>query len=665
MRPLSKSPRINEGLTRLGVSNYFDVLYHLPRTYDNFAPTRENDLDHKERVVLIGKLAGPLVYNRHQHISVVTFPFVTKNHIFYRIIAYNRPYLLNQLKNETIYTLVGIYNGQKHEINLVNLIRGEMEPDQYLKPIYSLPAQIANHEYLRLVRRAFHLVSDELSNDIPQELVNRYHFVTEKEALSSIHFPRTLEDVYQGLRVLKYRECLLFSLKTQLIRAENKLLKKGKKATINLQKINEFILTLPYKLTTDQVKAVREIVLDMNQQNLMYRLLQGDVGTGKTLVAEIALFANYLRGDQGALMAPTDTLAQQHYQTLKAIFGSMNIKIGLLTGNLSSEERTIIKHQLIAGSIDIVVGTHALFSADIFYLSLGLAVIDEQHRFGVNQRGLLAAKGERSDLLLMSATPIPRTLALTLYGDLEVTTLAQFPQKKRDVITKILSPNNPELFEEIKKTLAKKQQIFIVAPLIDQNDGGRSSVMSLAQDYQKSFPQEVQILHGKLSSEEKQLIIENFKNGSKPLLISTTVIEVGIDVGSASLMIVYDASSFGLAALHQLRGRIGRQGQKATCILLGNEEDEEAKKLRVLVESNDGFHIAEADLKLRGPGEMSGLRQSGLPSFQYVNIITDFTMFEYARIDATEIMRHGKDVNYQAILETAQKEIKFSQFTNV
>lgn len=665
MKQLSKSPRINEALSHLAISSYFDVLYHLPRTYDNFAPTRESNLDHKERVVLIGKLAGPVLFNRHQRVKVVTFPFVTKNHISYRIVAFNRPYLLNQLKNEEIYTLVGIYNRQKHEINLVNLVRGEMEPDRYLKPIYSLPMTLANHEYLRLVRKSFKLVGESISNDIPQELVKRYRFISEKEALAAVHFPQTIDDVYQGLRVLKYRECLLFSLKTQLIRAENKLLKKGLKAEIDLQKINDFILTLPYKLTTDQVKAIREIVLDMNQQNLMYRLLQGDVGTGKTLVAEIALFANYLRGDQGALMAPTDALAQQHFQTLSKLFSSTNIRIGLLTGNISLEEKNKIKNQLSSGEIDIAVGTHALFSSDVFYHSLGLAVIDEQHRFGVNQRGLLAAKGERSDLLLMSATPIPRTLALTLYGDLEVTTLMQFPQQKRDVITKIFTSDSNQIHQEIKKTLAKNEQIFVVAPLIEEGNGNRSSVEALAENYLKHYPQEVQVLHGKLNADEKQIILQRFKNGEKPILISTTVIEVGIDVGSASLMIIYDAASFGLAALHQLRGRIGRQGQRALCMLLSDNQTEDEEKLQVLVNSNDGFYIAEADLRLRGPGEMSGLKQAGLPNFQYVNIISDFAMFDYACKDASEILAHPKDPENIAILQAAQREIKYQLFTNV
>lgn len=664
MKPLTKSPRIAEGLAQLNIKTFFDVLYHLPRRYDNFTPTRETELDHKEKVVLIGRLAGPPLYKKHLKVNSVTFPFVTENKNYFKVIAYNRPYLLQQLKMDVLYTLIGTYNDQKHEVNFETIVVGEMEPDKYLKPIYSLPASIANFEYIRLVHKAFNEVGSILDNDIPTQLQKRYRFLSEKEALAAIHFPKQFPDIYQGLRVLKYQECLLFSLKTQLIRMENQALRKGKKAEIALLKINDFIKTLPFKLTRDQIKAIREIVLDMNEQHLMYRLLQGDVGTGKTLVALIALFANYLRGDQGALMVPTDTLANQHYQTVKKMFKNTSIKVALLTGNITPEERKEVKRGLVLGKIDIVVGTHALFSEDIEYRSLGLAVIDEQHRFGVNQRGLLAAKGERSDLLLMSATPIPRSLALTLYGDLEVTTLAEFPQQKRDVITKVLKYKDPEIDLEIKKALTKNAPVFVIAPLIEEGPSQRFSVLQLAEDYQKKYPNLVQVLHGKLSSEEKAEILQNFKNGIKPVLISTTVIEVGIDVPEASLMIIYDASSFGLATLHQLRGRIGRNGQPALCLLL-NEDEEAEDKLKTLVESNDGFVIAEADLRLRGPGEISGYRQSGFPTFQFANIIDDLAMFKHARKDAEEIIKNPYQPSNFAIINRAKHEIRALEFTNV
>ncbi|MGI6713580.1 MAG: ATP-dependent DNA helicase RecG [Bacilli bacterium] len=664
MKPLTKSARIAEGLRQLNIKDNFDVLYHLPRRYDNFTPTRETELNHKERVVLIGKLAGPPLYKKHLRVNSVTFPFVTQKKNFFKVIAYNRPYLLQQLKMDVLYTLIGVYNDQKHEINFETIVVGEMEPDKYLKPIYSLPSSIANFEYLRLVQKAFAAVSQHLDNDIPLKYRKKYRLISEKDALSAIHFPKKYSDIYQGLRVLKYRECLLFSLKTQLIRAENQTLKKGSKSAIELLRINEFIKTLPFKLTQDQVKAVREIVLDMNKPHLMYRLLQGDVGTGKTLVAIIALFANYLRGDQGALMVPTDTLANQHFQTVRNLFKDTEIKVELLTGNIPLERRHEIKKGLLSGKIAIVVGTHALFSEDIEYKSLGLAVIDEQHRFGVNQRGLLAAKGERSDLLLMSATPIPRSLALTLYGDLEVTTLAQFPRQKRDVITKVLPSKDKEINREIQKALEKNTPVFIIAPLIEEGASQRFSVLKLADAYQKRYPDQVQVLHGKLSSEEKEQILQNFKNGLKPILISTTVIEVGIDVPEASLMIIYNASSFGLATLHQLRGRIGRQGQRALCLLL-NDEEEAEEKLQTLVKSNDGFAIAEADLRFRGPGEISGYRQSGFPAFQFANIIDDLAMFKYARKDAEEIIRDSLEADYRPLLETAKKEIRAQAFTNV
>ncbi|MCR5505656.1 MAG: ATP-dependent DNA helicase RecG, partial [Bacilli bacterium] len=499
----------------------------------------------------------------------------------------------------------------------------------------------------------------KIYNVIPYYYLNKYRLVNKEEAIRFAHFPKNHEEVRQSLRHLKYEEALLFSLKNQLIREENKSLAKLRKEPIDLSLCEPWLKTLPFTLTEDQKKASEEIIEDMNQNGLMYRLLQGDVGTGKTLVSFIALYANYLRGDQGALMAPTDALARQHYQNALEIFKNTKVKIALLLGSTPQSKKKEIYADLEDGTIDLVIGTHALFSKAVTYSSLGLAVIDEQHRFGVNQRILLASKGEHADLLMMSATPIPRSLALTLYGDLDISTLTVFPSKKRDVITQIVGSEDSIIYKTIDESLKDYRQVYVVAPLIDYREDERYSVEKLYARYLLKYPKKVGLLHGKMKSEEKEEALNKYYSGELPILVSTQVIEVGIDVKTSNTMVIYDASSFGLASLHQLRGRIGRDGSKAHCLLTLDEDDEESReRLEILCHSEDGFEIAEEDLKLRGPGELTGNKQSGLPNFRFLNVVDDYKIFLVARDDAKHIMENRKEKGFSWIVERAKREIK-------
>ena len=397
----------------------------------------------------------------------------------------------------------------------------------------------------------------------------------------------------------------------------------------------------------------------MNQSSLMYRMLQGDVGSGKTLVSFIALYANHLRGDQGALMAPTDSLAKQHYENAKKIFANTKLKIALLVGSTKENEKRNIYDDLMDGSIDIVIGTHALFTKSVQYSSLGLVIIDEQHRFGVNQRIALANKGEHADLLMMSATPIPRSLGLTLYGDLDISTLTSFPSTKRDVTTEVVNSNDERIYQLIDESLKEKRQVYIVAPLIDYRDDERYSVEQLYARFVLRYGNKVGLLHGKMSANDKEIALSKFYSNEVPILVTTPVIEVGIDVKPANLMIIYDASNFGLASLHQLRGRVGRDGSKAYCLLTHDDEtDEEAlTRLNILTKSNDGFEIAEEDLKNRGPGELMGLKQSGIPNFNYLNVIDDIKIFTVARDDAKYILNNPKEKGFEYFIERVKKDI--------
>lgn len=658
---LTKSPRIKDALENIGIRNFLDVIFHLPRTYDDFTLSKEPFATDKGRVTLFGQIISIPRIVKANKVTLVTFSFQSTSGYTYRVTAFNRPYLINTLKYAQEVTLVATFDGNKRELNLVKLVDGKLEEDKKFQSVYSLPSSIKNFEYQRLVEKAFKEGSEGLVDLIPPSLSAKYRLLGLKEAYRRVHFPKGYEDVALGLRTLKYEEALIFQLKNALIRKANKSLNKEEKTSIDLKRVNDFIQTLPYKLTSDQINAVREIGLDMNEKTLMYRLLQGDVGTGKTLVAFISLYINYLRGEQGVLMAPTDILARQHFENALNIFKGTALKIELLVGSLKEKEKNEIKRRLIVGDIDLLIGTHALFTEDVEYKNLGFVVIDEQHRFGVNQRNLLVKKGEHADLLLMSATPIPRSLALTLYGDLDLTTIKTFPFRKREVETKIIENNQMEINKAINAKLAEGKSVFIVAPRIEGEEA--NSVETLVEIYKKQFPHLVTYVHGKMSVEEKEEAIHLFKSGTSPILVATSVIEVGVDVKNAALMLIYSPLSFGLSQLHQLRGRIGRDGTKALCLLV--TEDEEVDKLKILEESEDGFKIAEADLSLRGPGEIIGVKQAGIPHFNSLNLVNDYKLFQIAREDALMILNHSENPEFKAILNHAKKEINSDIFTNV
>ena len=663
MDVFSKSVRINKALKEMRIFSYVDALRHLPRRYEDYSSTKETDLVDKQRVVAVGKLISTPVTNKFGKLYLTKFTFLTnKNNIFY-CEAWNRPYLFNILKlEEEIYTLIGSYDAKKKIVNVININKGFVEDGNFLKPVYSLPTSLDNHEFIRIIKTSFANTSkNDVYDTIPLYYRKKYRIVNKYDAYRLLHQPDNFEDIRQGNRYFKYEECLKFALKNQIIRYNNKLLSKVDKTPIDEEKVKEFISFLPFTLTKDQEIVVGEILSDMNNSSLMNRLLQGDVGSGKTLVAAIASYANFVRGDQTAFMAPTDALARQHFKNLVQIFKNTDIKIALLLGSTSTKERAIIRQGLINNEINLIVGTHVLFSKDISYLSLGLAVIDEQHKFGVNQRETLASKGDRADLLLMSATPIPRTLALTLYGDMDVSTITTFPFKERKIETFVVKDNDERINKVIEESLANNKKIFVVTPLIEEKSDDEFSVEKLYARYLLKYPGKVSILHGRLDDDDKLFALDDFYKGITPIIVSTTVIEVGIDVKDADLMIIYDATHFGLATLHQLRGRIGRDGKPSKCFLVSNSsEEEELEKLNVLVKSNDGFYVSSEDLRLRGPGELLGVKQSGIANFNYVNLVNDYRIFEVARDDAKYILDNKDELGFRYIVSVVNKEIEKS-----
>lgn len=656
---LSVSKKTKAFLDQMGIRGAYDVLTHLPRRYDVFLYTEKSQLFHlkdKQRVVLFGHVLGGVKTMRFAKASCSQFFFEQEDGIQFKIVAWNRPYLAKILKDYGDFTLKGSYDEARHELNFLSMKKGRVDLKDAFVPVYSLPEGYPEHLFRDLVKKSFEALHGSIEDLVPQEFLRKYRLLSKEESLFRCHFPSLEKDIREGRRSLKYEEALLFCLKNALIRKQNQgILRYGKKP-IDRPALRSFVHSLPYSLTHSQKQAIAECLEDMEKPSLMYRLLQGDVGSGKTLVASLLLFANATRGSQGALMAPTETLAKQHYQNLKKFFGGTPYKVDLLLGECKGEERKRTLSSLSSGETSVIVGTHALFSSSVAYASLGLAIIDEQHKFGVNQRALLQEKGDSCDLLLMSATPIPRTLSLSLFGDLEVSTLTEFPSGLRKITTKCMDLSSKTPFKEAKKAIESGKAVYVVAPQIEGE--GYSSVKKVFSLYQEAFPGKCVLLHGAMSEEEKEAAILSFKTLLCPILVATSVVEVGIDVKEASLMIVYEASNFALSSLHQLRGRIGRGGQEGLCLLLDRAKEDDAKrKLEVMASTDDGFKIAEEDLRMRGPGTWAGVKQSGLPDFLFLNLVEDGPILECAREDAKILISNpGKEANSK-LLSVAKESL--------
>lgn len=644
MKLLTSSDKMLDSLHRMGIYDSFDLIKTLPYKYEDYSYTDESSLKDKDKVTILLRLVSNPIYLKTPKIDIIKFFAVSiHSNKFYTCVIYNRAFYKTMLNLEDQYTVVATFNEAKKELSVINLFKGEVTSEKKYKPAYHLPSDLSQSNFISLMKRTLETPEMVFPYDVPKVIRDKYKLLNKVDALKKVHFPSSKEDIALGLRTLKYGECLEFSLKNYLIKKENKKEVVGKTKIPDLKVINDFITNLSYKLTGDQIRAIREIVLDMNSSSLMYRLLEGDVGTGKTIVATACLYANNLRGNQGAFMVPTDTLARQQYDDLTKLLSPYGIRVGLLIGSLSIKEKREMKEKLINKEIDVVVGTHALFSKDVEYASLGLCIIDEQHRFGVNQRSELISKGDLCDLLMMSATPIPRTLAIAIYGDLDVSTLNEYPVDKNIVETLVLSPSDSRIFSTINETISSNRQVFIIAPKIEEKEN-IYSVEYLYSYFKDIYGDEVVSLSSKNKSKEKEEILDSFKRGDTKILISTTVVELGLNVLSAGAIIIYDASRFGLATLHQLRGRVGRDGQDATCLLI---DEKEVERLSILRDNYNGQDLAYEDLKMRGSGDFLGVKQSGFPSFQTVNVIDDFKMFTYARDDANFIMNNLDKVEFE------------------
>lgn len=657
LKELKLTPKRTLICEKLGLNNSYDILSYYPYKYDELIKTQYSNFNIGDNVCFEGELINYPSTFRYGKRSTTRFKVLYDDEEI-SVTIFNRPWIRNIDINEKI-TIIGKYDGN-NKVTATNYYAKAIDEVVGIVPQYALKEGISQNEIKKLIEYTYKKSLNELEDDIPNKYKESHKLISYKEAITNIHFPSNKDDLKKALSRLKYEEFLRFYLALDILKGNNELNIKEKKI-FDENKINELINNLGYELTNDQIKSIDDILNDLRSNKIMYRLLQGEVGSGKTIVSLIGLYANYLAGYQGALMAPTEILAKQHYESFKKILEPLGVKIGVLYSNQDNEKE--IKNKLKNNEIDIVVGTHALFSDDVIFNKLGFVIADEQQRFGVKQRKKFKEKGENADFLLMSATPIPRTLASSIYGDMDISTIETLPLNRKGCKTYLIKKNSiVDILPEIKKKLDEGRQIYIIAAAIEKSDNYKAKdVYGLYESLIDVLnPYNVSLLHGRLSSLEKDEVMERFNNNEIQVLISTTVVEVGVNVKNATVMIIYDSDKFGLSQLHQLRGRIQRGEHEGTCYLLTDNKDKEViNRLEVLVNNNDGFKISYEDLKLRGPGDILGTRQSGLPTFILGNLLEDTRFINAAREDAKEISENLHEnenkIYYEKIKELASK----------
>ena len=659
IRLLKTTTKRLEILKQMNINTLEDLIMQYPYRYEIIEeqyPTEEDD-----HLIIEATIISPVKIFFKGRMSRMTFEVEDRYLQHFQVTIFNRHFLRQYLKMETTITILG--KCQNHRITASDIKVKSLQEIKGIYPVYSVKEGMTQKSFRQYIKKALHLLHQQIEDFIPEKYLMQHHLIRKENALYCIHFPENKKDIKEALKYLKYEEFLKFQLTMQLIK-QQRIQEIGIAKQFQIEVFQSWILSLPFVLTPDQQTAIKEIIEDLRSPHMMYRFLQGDVGSGKTVVSSAALYANYLAGFQGALMAPTEILATQHYQTLTHFFENTDVHIELLTGSLSVKEKEMVYDRIASGKADIIVGTHALFQEKVLYANLGLVITDEQHRFGVMQRKALKNKGQQVDFLIMSATPIPRTLAISMYGDMDVSTIKTMPKGRLPVITRYISSSSMKpILKDLKDYLAHGGQCYVICPLVEESENlDAKSAIQIAEAMQKYFQSQycVGLLHGQMKEEEKERVMNGFLNNTIQILVSTTVIEVGVDVKNANMMVIYNAERFGMSQLHQLRGRIGRGKEQAYCYLMSSTSSQEAKeRLKYLEKSVDGFEISSYDLKLRGPGEVLGQRQSGLPTFLVADLMKDFPILSIARKDADEIIQDFlKKHEYQGIIHKIQEKLK-------
>ena len=585
-------------LNKIGIHSINDLVTHYPFRYDVLERCDLSKVSDGDKIVIDGKVESiPILMRFKAGLNKMNFRLVTQSGVV-GVSIFNRAFLKSQLTIGIGVTVIGKFDKKKNVITASDIKMETLSNKIKIEPIYHCTSGLTNKNMSTYINMALLMYGKEIIDYIPKEYVDKYNFLNKKTSLNVIHNPSTNEKLKEVTVRLKYEELFEFMFKINYLKLMSKKKNNGLSRIIDRNKINDFIKKIPFKLTTDQEKAISEIVDDLEAKNRMNRLLQGDVGSGKTVVAFTGMYANYLSGYQSALMAPTEILAIQHYNNLVEFLKDTDVKIALLTGSTTKREKNVVYKGLADGTINMVIGTHALIQNEVIYQNLGLVITDEQHRFGVHQRANLQNKGITPDVLYMSATPIPRTYALTIFGDMDVSTIKERPKGRQKIDTFVKKSSEiKDVLEMMYKQLKIGHQVYVIAPLIEESENSDlTTVNELREQMKLAFKDiyKIDIVHGKMSSGAKDIIMNQFKNNEVQILISTTVVEVGVDVPNATTMVIFDADRFGLSTLHQLRGRVGRGSSKSQCILIS---DSDAERLKIMEREDDGFVISEEKKK--------------------------------------------------------------------
>ncbi|HWO77918.1 MAG TPA: ATP-dependent DNA helicase RecG [Bacillus sp. (in: firmicutes)] len=635
--------KIEAQLNELGILTVQDLIEYSPYRYEDYRLRDLADVRHDERVTVQGKIHSEpsLMYFGRRKSRLVVRLLV--GNILIKVVFFNQPYLKKKLEMNQSITVTGKWDQHRQTITAQEWKMGVSREDDSFQPVYALKGDIKLYEMRKWIGQALIQFGNEIQEFLPETMLKQYKLYNRKRAFKALHQPQNEIDVKQARRRFVYEEFLLFQLKMQALRKIEKEQSGGRAISYLEDRVKEFISSLPFQLTAAQKKVVDEILKDMKARTRMNRLLQGDVGSGKTIVAAIALYAVSTAGLQGALMVPTEILAEQHANSLFALLDPMGVNVALLTSSVKGKKRRELLERLKNGEIDIVIGTHALIQDDVEFKHLGLVITDEQHRFGVEQRKILREKGYHPDVLFMTATPIPRTLAITAFGEMDVSTIDQMPAGRKKIETYWAKPDQLDrVLIGMERELQKGRQAYVICPLIEESE--KLDVQNaidvhavLQQHFEDRY--KVGLMHGRLSSEEKDEVMRAFTANEVQVLVSTTVVEVGVNVPNATFMLIYDAERFGLSQLHQLRGRVGRSNHQSYCILLADPKGETGQeRMKIMTETTNGFELSERDLELRGPGDFFGKKQSGLPEFKYADMVHDYRALETARQDAVELI---------------------------